>query len=337
MASVECVVTSKSPFELIPEDSRLTTFPICRPEVWAWYKDAQRCFWTVEEINVSNDVIQYATKLTKGEQRFVKHILAFFAASDGIVNLNLAKRFKDDVKILEAGYFYDFQIMMENIHAEMYSILLEAIIPSKTERDELLTAAVTMPIIKEMSDYMFKCINSGAKFGDRLLRMACVEGIMFTGCFCAIYWLQNRGLMPALGHSNELIARDEALHTMFAMFLYNMTLEKLTEEEVVEIVCEAVVLAKKFITDALPNNLPEMNAQLMGDYIECQADNLVALININPIYGTKHNFHFMEQINLTNRSNFFERRVADYSKVARADNDVISAETPTADLFIADF
>ncbi len=348
MASVEncssiklSVDTLNGPFELFLEDSRLTTFPIHRPNLWAWYKDAQRCFWTVEEINVSNDVIHYATKLTKGEQRFVKHILAFFAASDGIVNLNLAKRFKDDVKILEAGYFYDFQIMMENIHAEMYSILLESIIPSKGERDELLNAAKTMPIIAEMSDYMFKCIASDGVFGDRLLRMACVEGIMFTGCFCAIYWLQNRGLMPALGHSNELIARDEALHTMFAMFLYNLQNEKLSKDAVVEIVCEAVVLAKKFIIDALPNNLPSMNAQLMSEYIECQADNLVSLIGIKPIYGSKHGFHFMEQINLTNRTNFFERRVADYSKVSRADTnvDVVpeSIATVEASLIIYEF
>ncbi len=317
-----------SSFDLYPEDARLTTLPIFRPAVWEWYKDAYKCFWTVEEISTSMDVTHYL-KLTPGEQHFVKHILAFFAASDGIINLNLAQRFKKDVGMLEAGYFYDFQIAMENVHAHTYALLLDAIIPTKKERDRLMNAVATMPIITKMSDYMFKCIESDAPFAERLLRMACVEGIFFTGCFCAIYWLQNRGLMPALGHSNELIARDEALHTMFAMFLYTMQREdcKLNDDEVAKIVCEAVDLAKEFIREALPSGLSEMNSELMIPYIECQADNLVTLIDIQPIYGSKHDFHFMEQINLTNRTNFFERRVSEYSKAMHADTGDYSIAT----------
>jgi ribonucleoside-diphosphate reductase subunit M2 len=309
------------PIALLPEDSRLTTFPIARPAVFAWYQDAYKCYWTVEEISTSVDVIHYESKLTPGERHFVKYVLAFFAASDGIVNLNLAQRFKKDIPILEVGYFYDFQIMMENVHAHMYSILLDSIIPSQAEREKLFNAIKTMPIITKMSQYMFKCIDSAEPFAVRLLRMACVEGIFFTGCFCAIYWLQNRGLMPALGHSNELIARDEALHTMFAMYLYTL-LEpeyQLPEATIKKIFVEAVNLAKEFIGEALPTELSEMNAGLMGSYIECQADNLVTLINLPVIYGSKHDFLFMEQQNLVNRTNFFERRVSEYAKAATAD------------------
>lgn len=315
------MLSKNQPIALIPVDSRLTTFPIARPELFAWYEDASKCYWTVQEVSTSKDVSDYETKLTAGEKHFVKHVLAFFAASDGIVNLNLAKRFKKDIKILEANYFYDFQIAMENVHAHTYSILLDAIIPSKAERVKLLNAIQTMPIITKMSQYMFQCIDSKAPFAERLLRMACVEGIFFTGCFCAIYWLQNRGLMPALGHSNELIARDEALHTMFAMFLYTMISPeyKLSREKVYEIFTEAVELAKEFIREALPTGLSEMNAELMIPYIECQADNLVTLIDLPPIYNSKHDFHFMEQQNLTNRTNFFERRVSEYAKAASAD------------------
>lgn len=311
------------PFKLIPEDGRLTTFPIPpeRRGLWKYYEDAYRSFWTVEEVSLSTDALHWGTKLTEGEKRFVKYVLAFFAASDGIVNLNLAKRFKKDIKMLEATYFYDFQIMMENTHAHMYSLLLETIIPNKEEREELLNAIQTIPVIKRMADYMFKCIDSDAPFAERLIRMACVEGVFFTGCFCAIYWLQNRGLMPGLGHSNELIARDEALHTMFAMFVYNMLEEdhKLEGARVQEIVAESVALAKDFISEALPSGLIEMNADMLVDYIQCQADNLVTLIDHPPIYGSKHDFHFMEQINLQNRTNFFERRVSEYSKAATSD------------------
>lgn len=303
-------------FKILQEDSRLTTFPIIRKSLWDYYEDASRSYWTPAELSVSTDKIHYETRLTPGEKRFVKHILAFFAASDGIVNLNIVKRFRKDVPFYEAKVFYDFQIMMENIHAHTYSMLLDEIVPSKTERELLLNAIQTMPIIKKMSDYMFDTINSKESFPVRLLRMACVEGIFFSGCFCAIYWLQNRQLMPALGHSNELIARDEGLHTVFALLLYTMILPelKLTVETVHRIFRDAVKLASEFINEALPTGLSEMNAELMLKYIECQADNLVTLIDIPPIYNSKNPFPFMEQINLINRTNFFERRVSEYAK-----------------------
>lgn len=309
------------PIDLIPGDSRLTTFPIARPQLFAWYQDAYKCYWSVEEISVSVDVTHYTSKLNDGERHFVKHVLAFFAASDGIVNLNIAKRFKEDVPILEAQYFYDYQIMMENVHANTYSLLLDSIIPSKAERDLLLNGIQTMPIIKKMSEYMFCCINSDKSFAERLLRMACVEGIFFTGCFCAIYWLQSRGLMPALGHSNELIARDESLHTMFALFLYTIIRadSKLSHEKVHSIITEAVDLAEEFIHECLPTGLSGMNANLMCPYIECQADNLMALIEVPILYKAKHDFMFMEQQNMVNRTNFFERRVSEYSKIVSAD------------------
>jgi ribonucleotide reductase beta subunit family protein with ferritin-like domain len=281
------------------------------------------CCWIPEEISITSDANDYKTLLTEGDKKIVKYILAFFASSDAIVNINLVERFKKDVPILEAGYFYDFQIAMENVHAEMYSILLDSIIPNKKEKDNLLMAIQTLPVIEKMSKFMFECINSDATFAERLLRMACVEGIFFTGCFCAIYWLSNRGLMKGLTHSNELIARDEALHTDFALFLYNEISPefKLTHENIYKIFNEAVELAEEFINEALPIGLPEMNANLMTLYIKSQADNVLSVIEIPPLFGVKHKFQFMEQINLTNKTNFFEKRVSEYSKVQVADHD----------------
>lgn len=303
-------------FKIFAEDSRLTTFPIMRKSLWDYYLDASRLYWTPAEINLSTDKSDYETKLSPGEKRFVKHILAFFAASDGIVNLNIVERFRAEIPFYEAKVFYNFQVMIEDVHAHTYSMLLDEIIPSKKEREELLSAIKTMPIIEKMSNYMFETIKSGESFPVRLIRMACVEGIFFTGCFCAIYWLQNRHLMPALGHSNELIARDEGLHTVFALFLYEMIIPefKLPIDKVHEIFRDAVKLAKEFISEALPTGLSEMNAELMSKYIECQADNLITLLELPPIYNSKNPFQFMEQINLINRTNFFERRVSEYAK-----------------------
>ncbi len=316
-------------FGITAADRRLTTFPISRPALFKYYEDAYKSFWPVEDVSLSKDVIDYSTKLTMGEKHFVKHVLAFFAASDGIINLNLAKRFKEDVNILEAGYFYDFQIATENVHAHMYSLLLNEIIPSKQERDVLQNAIQTMPIIKKMSQYMFECIDSDAPFAERLLKMACVEGIFFTGCFCAIYWLQQRGLMPALGHSNELIARDEALHTMFAMFLYTMLKpeHQLSQEKIYSIFAEAVELASEFIREALPDGLIGMNADMMIDYIKSQADNLLTLIDLPALYEATHDFGFMTQQNLVNRTNFFERRVSEYARKESAALDAFEYAT----------
>lgn len=303
-------------FKVVEEDSRLTTFPIVRKALWDYYEDASRSYWTPAELSVSTDKMHYETLLTPGEKRCIKHILAFFAASDGIVNLNILERFRKDVPFYEAKIFYDFQVMMENIHAHTYSLLLDEIVPSKEERESLLNAIKTMPIIEKMADYMFETINSEKAFPERLLRMACVEGIFFSGCFCVIYWLQNRQLMPALGHSNELISRDEGLHTAFALFLYTMIIPhfKLIDEKAHKIFKEAVDVAAEFIKEALPTELPEMNAELMLEYIKCQADNLLTLIGVKPLYNSKNPFRFMEQINLINRTNFFERRVSEYSK-----------------------
>ena len=322
--------TNDSPIELVPGDDRLTTFPIQRELLWKLYKQATKSFWVVEEVNLSVDRNDFARKLSPQEKHFVKLILAFFAASDKIVNINLAKRFKEEIKILEVEYFYDFQMMMENIHAEMYSLLLDTLIESEEEKQHLLNAAQTIPIIKKMTEWMYKWINSSDNFAQRLLGMACVEGIFFSGCFCAIFWLCNRGLMPGLGHSNELISRDEGLHTLFAAILFSMIKEqyKLDTKTCFDIVREAVDIAKEFINEALPINLPEMNSLLMSTYIEFVADNLLNLANLDILYGSAQPFQFMEQINLQNKTNFFERYVSNYQKTPKSDTEVfeISSE-----------
>ena len=241
--------------EILPEDSRFTTFPITRPELFAFYELARDCFWTPNEICISDDITHFKL-LNKDEQHFIKYILAFFAASDGLVNLNIASRFKSEINILEVTYFYNFQMAMEDIHAHVYSMLLDTIIQNKEERTLLLNAMNKIAVITEMSNFIFKCVDSKAILSERLLRMACVEGIFFTGCFLVIYWLQNRGLMPALGHSNELIARDEAMHTLFALKLYTLTIDKLSVTDIHSIITEAVNLAIAFIKEALPGNLP---------------------------------------------------------------------------------
>lgn len=308
---------SLSGIKPISGDRRLTFFPVCRPGLHQYYKDAQRCFWTPEEIDFSKDREHYDSRLTPGQRRFVDRVLAFFAASDKIVNMNLAKRFKDDVPIMEAECFYDLQMAMENVHAETYALQLDTIVSDPRRRDALLDALNTLPAIKSMTDWMFTCMNSNESFAKRVLRMACAEGVFFSGCFCAIYWLQNSaGLMPGLGHANELIARDEGLHTMFALFLYTMIEpdQRAAEHEVHEIFDAAVQIAKTFILDALPEPLPSMNAPMMSQYIEYVADNLLTLIDVKPLYRTKNPFIFMEQLNLENRTNFFERRVSEYSK-----------------------
>jgi ribonucleoside-diphosphate reductase beta chain len=304
----------------IQGDDRLTTFPICRPATFAYYEDAEAARWGVKEVSLAKDAEDWH-KLSKPQQHSVKAILAFFAAGDKIVNINIIKRFKKDLPILEIEYFYDSQVAMENVHAHMYSLLLDTIIPDASERARLLNAAAGIPTIKIMSDYMFKCIDSGEPFPKRILRMVCVEGVFFTGCFCIIYWLTSHGLMPGLGQSNELIARDEALHATFAMFIYDMIgrEHKLSQEEIYEIFREAVEIAIKFVDYALPEPMPEMNRELMSMYVKCCADNLLALINVPPLYKAKHEFHFMDQINLRNRAGFFERRVSEYGKPKSSD------------------
>lgn len=304
----------------LPGDDRLTTFPICRPAIFAYYEDAEAARWGVKEVSLAKDAEDWS-RLTRPQQHSVKAILAFFAAGDKIVNINILKRFKKDLPILEIEYFYNSQVAMENVHAHMYSLLLDTIIPDASERTRLLDAATGIPTIKLMSDYMFKCIDSEESFPKRILRMVCVEGVFFTGCFCIIYWLTSHGLMPGLGQSNELIARDEALHATFAMFIYDMIASehKLSRDEIYQIFNEAVEIAIKFVDYAIPEPMPEMNRGLMSDYVKCCADNLLALINVPPLFGAKHELHFMEQINLKNRSGFFERKVSEYGKPKSAD------------------
>lgn len=303
-------------FDLIAEDARMTTMPIGRPLLFEAYQKALKCFWTVGEVDLSKDVADFAS-LTSREQHFIKHVLAFFAASDKIVNVNLLARFISDVPLPEASYFYNFQTTMEDIHAHMYSLQLNTIVPDAAERKHLFAAMTTIPVIAAMTKYMFDTIDSEASLAERLIRMACVEGIFFTGCFCAIYWFRQRGLMPGLGAANEFIARDEGLHTVFAMLVYNQLREsvKLDTARVHELIREAVLIAKAFVCDALPVSLPEMNSTLMGEYIECTADELVKLINVNVVYGTAQPFAFMNMINMKNKGNFFETRVTEYSKV----------------------
>jgi ribonucleotide reductase beta subunit family protein with ferritin-like domain len=304
----------------LPGDDRLTTFPIARPSVFAYYEDAEAARWGVKEVSLAKDAEDWYA-LSRPQQHSVKAILAFFAAGDKIVNINILRRFKKDLPILEVEYFYDSQVAMENVHAHMYSLLLDTIIPDASERTRLLDAATGISAIKLMSDYMFKCINSDEPFSKRILRMVCVEGIFFTGCFCIIYWLTSHGLMPGLGQSNELIARDEALHATFALFIYDLIEpeHKLSRDEIYQIFSEAVEIALKFVEYAIPEPMPEMNRELMSGYVKCCADNLLAMIDVPPLYGTKHNFHFMDQINMKNRAGFFERRVSEYGKPKSTD------------------
>lgn len=304
-------------------DDRLTTYPIGRPDVWKYYEAARDSYWTPAEIKFTDDRQHYIYKLDDPQRHFVKFILAFFASSDKIVNINIAKRFKEDISIPEVDYFYDAQTAIENIHAETYSLQLMTIIPDPKERDFLFDSIRTLPIITKMTKYMFDTINSKEPFATRLLRMACVEGIMFQSAFCAIYWLQSRSLMPGLAHANELIARDESLHTQFALHLYSILLpeHKITTDAIYSVFREAVGIAKEFASAALPIGLPEMNYTLLSQYIECTADNILVLLDVKPLFGNKNPFRFMDQINYTNRTNFFERRVSEYSKPHHADDD----------------
>lgn len=308
-------------FRPIVGDVRLTALPVSRPKIHEMYNTATQCFWTTNEVNTSEDAEHYNNKLTNEDKHLVKYILAFFASSDGLVNVNITERFKNEVPMQDAIYFYNFQLMMEDVHANMYSILLDTIIPSQEERDQLISASHNIPVIKSMTKFMTDCTESDAPFAERLLRFACVEGIFFTGCFCVIYWLQFRGLMPGLGHSNELIARDEKLHTEFGLLLYTMIEpeHKLSHKRIYEIFREAVDIAVQFINGALPTSLQEMNANLMKTYIENQADILLGLIGLNPLYKVEHQFHFMNLINMARRTNFFEKKVSDYSKMVEPD------------------
>jgi len=293
--------------------NRFVLFPIEHHDIWDYYKKAQQVFWTAEEIDLAQDLTDWE-KLNEGEQHFVKHVLAFFAASDGIVNENLAENFVAEVQYTEAKFFYGFQIMMENIHSETYSLLIDTYIKDKEEQNHLFNAIDTVPAVQKKAEWALKWIGSES-FVERLIAFAAVEGIFFSGSFCSIFWLKKRGLMPGLSFSNELISRDEGLHTDFAVHLYKNHIEnKLSRERILEIIDSALVIEKEFITEALPVSLIGMNSDLMKQYLEYVSDRLLMDLGVGKVYNTENPFDFMANIALQNKTNFFEKRVADYVK-----------------------
>jgi ribonucleotide reductase beta subunit family protein with ferritin-like domain len=296
---------------LLKEDqSRFVMFPVQDQTIWKMYKKQVDCFWRPEEIDTAKD--SWNT-LTKDEQYFIKMILAFFAASDGIVLENLGTRFMTEIQLPEARAFYGFQIAMENIHSETYSLLIDTYIKDDSEKDKLFNALEHFPCISKKADWALKWMNPDNHFAKRLVAFACVEGIFFSGAFCSIYWLKKRGLMPGLTFSNELISRDEALHTEFAVYLYNKLVHKLSKEDLRNIIMDAVSIEKEFINDALPCRLIGMNSTLMNQYIEFVADRLLLQLGTEPVYNVINPFDFMEMISLEQKTNFFESRVSEYA------------------------
>ena len=301
---------------LSEEENRYVIFPIKQEPIWHMYKKAMSSFWTPEEIDLSKDMDDF-TKLKDEEQHFIKNVLAFFAASDGIVNENLVERFCNEVQILEAKFFYGFQVAIENIHSETYSLLIDTYIKDIQEKSRLLNAIETIPSVKKKADWALKWINDKeSTFGKRVIAFAAVEGIFFSGSFCSIFWLKKRGLMPGLCFSNELISRDEGLHTEFAVLMYSLLQDKPTKEEVIQIIQEAVSIEKEFITESLPCSLIGMNETLMKQYIEYVADRLLQMLKIDPVYKTANPFEWMELISIQGKTNFFEKRVGEYSNKA---------------------
>jgi ribonucleoside-diphosphate reductase beta chain len=292
---------------------RFVLFPIRQHEIWKYYKQAEASFWTAEEIDLSQDQKDWDA-LNDGERHFIKHVLAFFAASDGIVNENLAEHFISEVQYTEAKFFYGFQITIENIHSETYSLLIDTYVQDPKEKDSLFHAIDTMECVKKKAQWALRWIDKGS-FAERLIAFAAVEGIFFSGSFCSIFWLKKRGLMPGLTFSNELISRDEGLHCDFACHLYTKhVVNKLPEQTVIDVIRDAVEIEKEFVTDALPVNLIGMNAELMRQYIEFVADRLLNELIGKKIYGATNPFDFMDMISLKGKTNFFEKRVAEYQK-----------------------
>ena len=295
------------------DDSRFVMFPIIHNDIWEMYKKQIDCFWKVEEIDLGKDISDW-NKLNGDEQFFIKMILAFFAASDGIVIENLGKRFLDEIQISEAKAFYSFQMAMENIHSETYSLLIDTYIQNNYEKNDLFNALNKYDCIKKKGDWALKWIeDKESNFATRLVAFACVEGIFFSGAFCSIFWLKKRGLMPGLTFSNELISRDEALHTEFAVLLYSKLVYKLSEKQLHSIIKEAVEIEQEFICSALPCRLLGMNSNLMKQYIEFVADRLSLQLGYSKIFNSKNPFDFMEMISLESKTNFFEKRVSEYA------------------------
>jgi ribonucleoside-diphosphate reductase beta chain len=299
---------------------RFVILPINYPRIWEMYKKHEASFWTAEEIDLSDDM-KYWNAMNDGERHFISHILAFFAASDGIVNENLAVNFMSEVQLPEARCFYGFQIMMENIHSETYALLIDTYIKDAVEKNRLFHAIETVPCVKKKGEWALKWIENGT-FAERLVAFAAVEGIFFSGSFCSIFWLKKRGLMPGLTFSNELISRDEGMHCEFACLLYGMLSNKLSKEAVTTIIADAVEIEKEFVTDALPVNLIGMNAKLMSQYIEFVADRWLQELGYPKLYNASNPFDFMEMISLQGKTNFFEKRVGDYQKSGVLSSDV---------------
>lgn len=316
---------------LTDNPNRFVLFPIQHDDIWAFYKKSEASFWTAEEIDLGADLVDWNQKLNDDERYFIKHVLAFFAASDGIVNENLAENFVAEVQYTEAKFFYGFQIMMENIHSETYSLLIDSYIQDKKEKDHLFNAIETLDCVKKKADWALNWIDNGS-FAERLVAFAAVEGIFFSGSFCSIFWLKKRGLMPGLSFSNELISRDEGMHCDFACLLYTEHLiNKLPKSTVEKIIIDAVEIEKEFVCDALPVKLIGMNSDLMSQYIEFVADRLLVELGNDKIYNVTNPFDFMEMISLQGKTNFFEKRVAEYQKAGVGSGDNASSKTFTID------
>ena len=301
--------------------NRFVIFPIKHHDIWEWYKKMEASFWTAEEIDLSQDLNDWNNRLNEDEKYFIKHILAFFAASDGIVNENLAENFVNEVQYAEAKFFYGFQIMMENIHSETYSLLIDTYVKDESEKNELFTAIEVFPAIKKKADWALKWIESDS-FAERLIAFAAVEGIFFSGSFCSIFWLKKRGLMPGLTFSNELISRDEGVHCDFAVHLHNHHLiNKVPKERIREILVDALNIEREFITESLPVSLIGMNAGLMTQYLEFVTDRLLVELGCEREYNTTNPFDFMDMISLQGKTNFFEKKVAEYQKAGVMNTD----------------
>jgi ribonucleoside-diphosphate reductase beta chain len=299
---------------LVENPNRFVLFPIQHDDIWRYYKDNEACFWTAEEIDLSSDLNDWNNKLNDNERYFIKHVLAFFAASDGIVNENLAENFVAEVQYTEAKFFYGFQIMMENIHSETYSLLIDTYISDPAEKDHLFNAIETMPCVQKKAEWALRWIDNGS-FAERIIAFAAVEGIFFSGSFCSIFWLKKRGLMPGLTFSNELISRDEGMHCDFACLIYNEHIQnKLEDGMVTKIIKDAVEIEKEFVSDSLPVNLIGMNADMMCQYIEFVADRLLVELGEQKVWNVENPFPWMDMINLQGKTNFFEKRVGEYQK-----------------------
>jgi len=307
-----CELEKSDPL-LMDNPHRWVMFPIQYPAVWEMYKKHEASFWTAEEVDLSQDNKDW-DKLTDSERHFVKHVLAFFAASDGIVLENLASQFSTEVQIPEARAFYGFQMAMENIHSETYSLLIEQYIREPSEKEKIFDAIHTMPAVREKAEWAVQWMQKDNSFAERVVAFAAVEGILFSGSFCAIYWLKKRGLMPGLTFSNELISRDEGLHTEFACLLYSMLQNRLPDSVVHEIIKGAVAAERRFICDALSCDLIGMNNELMTRYIEFVADRLLTALGHPKLFGATNPFDWMELISLQGKTNFFEKRVGEYQK-----------------------